>query len=177
LVRRGARHLVLTGRHAGQAESLEFVEELSKASVNCRVIEADAGERAQVSEVFEEIRRSMPPLRGVVHTAGVLRDAALIKQSYADSEVIRHGKVDGAWILHDLTRDIALDFFVLYSAAGVVLGSPGQGMYAAANAELDAIAQFRHSIGQPGLSVAWGPWRGDGMAANLAGREQNAFAM
>ena len=118
----------------------------------------------------------MPPLRGVVHAAGVLRDAALISQRSADGDEVRRGKVEGAWILHDLTRDVPLDFFVLYSAAGVVLGAPGQGMYAAANAELDALAQFRQGLGLPATSVAWGPWRGSGMAADLVGRGRDIFA-
>jgi hypothetical protein len=100
----------------------------------------------------------------------------LINQNSADADEIRRGKVEGAWILHDLTRDIPLDFFVLYSAAGVVLGAPGQGMYAAANAELDALAEFRHSIGLPATSVAWGPWSGAGMAADLLGRGRDVFA-
>jgi hypothetical protein len=117
----------------------------------------------------------MPPLRGLIHAAGVLRDAALINQTSADGDEIRRGKVEGAWILHELTRDIQLDFFVLYSTAGVVLGAPGQGMYAAANAELDALAQFRHSIGLPATSVAWGPWSGAGMAADIVGRGQDVF--
>ena len=129
-----------------------------------------------MSEIFDEIRGSMPPLRGVVHAAGVLRDAALINQRPADGDEVRRGKVEGAWILHDLTRDIPLDFFVLYSAAGVVLGAPGQGMYAAANAELDALAHFRQSIGLPATSVAWGPWGGAGMAADLLGRGRDVFA-
>jgi hypothetical protein len=128
-----------------------------------------------MSEILGEIRRSMPPLRGVIHAAGVIRDSALINQRSADADEVRHGKVEGAWILHELTRDIPLDFFVLYSAAGTVLGAPGQGMYAAANAELDALAHFRHSIGLPATSVAWGPWRGAGMAAELVNRGRDVF--
>jgi len=175
LVRRGARHLVLTGRHAGKAENREFVQELLKCSLNCRVFEADAGDPRRMSEIFDEIRRSMPPLRGVIHAAGVLRDAALINQNLADGDEIRRGKVEGAWILHELTKDSSLDFFVLYSTAAVVLGAAGQGMYAAANAELDALAQFRHRKGLPATSVAWGPWGGAGMAVDLVGRGRDVF--
>ena len=175
LVRRGARHLVLTSRHADEAANRDFLAELSQSSVNYRILKGDAADRTRMDEISDGIRRSMPPLRGVIHAAGVLRDAALINQKSSDADEIRRGKVEGAWILHELTRDIPLDFFVLYSAAGVVLGAAGQGMYAAANAELDALAQFRHSIGLPATSVAWGPWKGAGMAADLVGRGQDVF--
>jgi acyl transferase domain-containing protein len=167
LARRGARHLVLTSRHADEAANRDFLAELSRSSVSYRIFDGDAADRRRMSEISEEIRRSMPPLRGIIHAAGVIRDAALINQSATDGDEIRRGKVEGAWILHELTRDIPLDFFVLYSGAGVVLGAAGQGMYAAANAELDALAQFRRRKGLPATSVAWGPWRGAGMAADL----------
>jgi acyl transferase domain-containing protein/NADPH:quinone reductase-like Zn-dependent oxidoreductase len=175
LARRGAAHVVLTSRHADEVGAADFIRELSQANVTCRILRADAGDRGRMSEILGEIRRSMPPLRGVIHAAGVIRDSALINQRSADADEVRHGKVEGAWILHELTRDIPLDFFVLYSAAGTVLGAPGQGMYAAANAELDALAHFRHSIGLPATSVAWGPWRGAGMAAELVNRGRDVF--
>ena len=85
------------------------------------------------------------------------------------------GKVDGAWVLHEITRDIPLEFFVLYSAAGVLLGAAGQGMYPAANAELDALAYVRRRLGLPALSVAWGPWAGAGMAADFAARGRDVW--
>jgi nucleoside-diphosphate-sugar epimerase len=176
LVRRGARHLVLSSRHADEAAIVDFTRELSQSGVSYHVLQADAGDRRQMSAVLDEIQGSMPPLRGVVHAAGVLRDSALINQRLPNGESVRRGKVEGAWILHDLTRHIPLDFFVLYSAAGVLLGAPGQGMYAAANAELDALAQFRYRLGLPATSVAWGPWGGAGMAADLVRREHDVFA-
>lgn len=176
LARRGARHLVLTSRRADEAANRDFLAELSRSSVSCRILPGDAADRRRMGEIYDEICRSMPPLRGIIHTAGVLRDAALINQNSADADEIRRGKVEGAWILHELTRDIPLDFFVLYSTAGVVLGASGQGMYCAANAELDALAQFRHSIGLPATSVAWGPWSGVGMAADLVGHGRDVFA-
>jgi acyl transferase domain-containing protein len=176
LARSGARHLVLTSRHADEAANRDFLTELRQSSVSYHILDGDAADRRRMGEISDEIRRSMPPLRGVIHAAGVLRDAALINQNSADGDEIRRGKVEGAWTLHELTRDIPLDFFVLYSSAAVVLGAPGQGMYAAANAELDALAQFRQSIGLPALSVAWGPWSGGGMAANLLSRGRDVFA-
>jgi acyl transferase domain-containing protein/NADPH:quinone reductase-like Zn-dependent oxidoreductase len=175
LVRRGARHLVLSSR-GGRAADPELMHELQQAAVDCRVIAADAGDRDRMAEAFAEIRRTMPPLRGVIHAAGVLHDAALINQRWTDGAEIRRGKVDGAWILHELTRDLPLDFFVLYSAAAVVLGGTGQAWYAAANAELDGLAQYRRRIGLPALSVAWGPWAGAGMAAELSRRTPDTWA-
>ncbi len=117
----------------------------------------------------------MPPLRGVVHSAGAIRDAVLLNQSWKDAPEIFDGKVGGAWLLHELTRELPLEFFILYSAAGVVLGAAGQGLYSAANAELDALAHFRRRLGLPALSVAWGPWAGAGMAVELAARGRDVW--
>ena len=78
-------------------------------------------------------------------------------------------------MLHELTRGLPLEFFILYSAAGVLLGAAGQGLYSAANAELDALAHFRQRLGLPALSVAWGPWADAGMAADLAARGRDVW--
>ena len=106
----------------------------------------------------------MPPLRGVVHAAGALRDAVLMNQRWEDASEIFGGKVDGAWLLHELTRDLPLEFFILYSAAGVLLGPAGQGLYSAANAELDALAHFRQTARIAGIEccvgIMGGCWNG-----------------
>jgi hypothetical protein len=146
--------------------------EASGARVHVRV--ADAGDAAAMGALHDEIVRSFPPLRGVVHAAGTLDDGPLIEQDPERFAGVLRGKAHGARILDALTRDRALDFFVLYSAAGTFLGSPGQGSYAAANAELDALAHARRAAGRPALSVSWGLWSGSGMATRLsaAGRER-----
>src|SRR5262249_54171696 len=118
----------------------------------------------------DEIERNSPPLRGVIHAAGTTKDAVLINQRWDEASAVLAGKVGGAWVLHQLTRNLNLDFFILYSAAGVLLGAPGQGLYPGANAALDALAEARQRLGLPALSVAWGPWAGSGMAAELAAR-------
>ena len=175
LVQRGARYLVLSGRRPPGAAAEACIREIEQRGVTVRVFQADAADRDRMQFVLDEIRRSLPPLRGVVHAAGIVRDAVLINQHWAEGRETLRGKVDGAWILHEITRDIPLEFFVLYSAAGVLLGAAGQGMYPAANAELDALAYVRRRLGLPALSVAWGPWTGAGMAADLATRGRDVW--
>jgi hypothetical protein len=103
-------------------------------------------------------------------------DAVLQRQTWARCKAVLRGKAHGAWVLHDITRELPLDFFVLYSAAGVLLGAAGQGAYPAANAELDALAQARRRCGLPALSVAWGSWADVGMAARLAKSGHDVWA-
>src|SRR6185503_16441592 len=106
-----------------------------------------------------------PPLRGVVHAAGVLDDGVLLQQDDRRFAAVLAPKVAAAWDLHVLTRDVALDQFVLFSSAAALLGSPGQGNHAAANAFLDALAHRRRAEGRAATSVNWGAWRDVGMAA------------
>ena len=175
LVRRGARHLVLSGRQPPGPAAKACIRELEEFGARVLVFQADAADRDRMRFVLDEIRRSPPPLRGIVHAAGATHDAVLMNQRWPEGGEPLRGKAEGAFVLHELTRDIPLDFFILYSAAGVVLGAAGQGMYPAANAELDALADVRRRLGLPALSVAWGPWAGAGMAANLPARGQDVW--
>ena len=111
-----------------------------------------------------------PPIRGVVHAAGVLQDGLLVQLDAAALNAVMRPKVMGGWLLHRLLQDDPLDFFVLFSSAGAVLGQPGQGNYAAANAFLDALAHHRQAQGQPGLSINWGAWAGEGFADTVGGK-------
>ncbi len=176
LARSGARHLVLSGRRAPGPAGAAAVRELEEQGVRVRVVQADASDREATRRVLDDIRETLPPLRGVVHAAGVTDDAVLLRQTWERCRRVLAGKARGAWALHELTRDLPLDFFVLYSAAGLLLGAPGQGAYPAANAELDALAQARHRLGLPALSVSWGWWGDVGMAAELAARGRDVWA-
>ncbi|MFY0578801.1 KR domain-containing protein [Cystobacter fuscus] len=100
----------------------------------------------------------LPTLRGVLHCAGVLDDGILEQQELSRFREVLTPKIQGAWNLHALTRDEPLDFFVLYSSMSALLGMPGQGNYAAANAAMDALAHHRRQQGLPALSVNWGPF-------------------
>lgn len=173
----GAKFLVLSGRRPPTDAARGRIRALEERGVTVRVIEADAADRRCMAAALGEITDTMPPLRGVVHAAGMLRDGVLATQRWQESREVLRGKVHGAWVLHELTRELELEFFILYSAAGVLLGAPGQGVYPAANAELDALAHYRQQIGLPALSVAWGAWGGAGMAADLARRGRDVWHM
>ena len=129
---------------------------------------ADVSRREDVVRVLTRIASELPPLRGVIHAAGVLDDGTLRKLSWDRFERVLSPKVRGAWHLHQLTADLPLDFFLLFSSATSLLGPPGQANHAAANAFLDALACHRRARQLPALSINWGAWSKVGAAA---GRE------
>jgi myxalamid-type polyketide synthase MxaE and MxaD len=112
----------------------------------------------------------MVPLRGVIHAAGVLDDATVLQCDWARFRAVLNPKVAGSWNLHEATQNHQLDFFVLFSGAAGMLGLAGQANYVAANAFLDALAQYRRSLGLPALSIEWSAWSSVGLAAARANR-------
>jgi acyl transferase domain-containing protein/acyl carrier protein len=171
MVTEGARHLALVGRSGVSTPAQEAaIEAMRAAGAELRIVRANVGDEQQVAELLAQLARSMPVLRGVVHAAGVLDDALLEQQTRQRFLHVMEPKVRGAWNLHFLTRELPLDFFILYSSAGALLGIPGQMNYAAANASLDALAHFRRAQGLPALSINWGTFSEVGLAAAQANR-------
>ena len=169
LVDRGARHVVLLGRTAAaRSEVAASIEKMRASGAFVRIALVDLTDGAALRVLIDDIERTMPPVRGVVHAAGVLDDATIEHLSPKRFERVMRPKLLGALHLNALTAHLPLDFFVVFSAAAAWLGSAGQANYAAANAALDAFAQARHAMGSPTLSIAWGRWSG-GMAAGQAG--------
>ena len=164
MIDRGARHMVLTARHA--PVDLSAIDDL-RSRANVVVAQADVSRMDEMSALFDRIDATLPPLRGVVHAAGVIDDAVLAEQSWERFAKVFAAKTGGARILHELTRRLSLDFFVLFSSMASTFGSPGQANYAAANAYLDALAQYRRSEGLPASALNWGPWADAGMAAHI----------
>ncbi|WP_437786878.1 type I polyketide synthase [Sorangium sp. So ce1097] len=170
MVDQGARHLALLGRSGAGPAAQAVVEELRALGAEIAEIRADVGQREQLADVLAQIDRTMPPLRGIIHSAVALDDGVLLLQSPARLRSVMVAKMDGSWNLHELTRDRPLDFFVLFSSLASVLGSPGQGNYAAANAFVDALAYHRRALGLPAFTLNWAPWSEVGLAAVRADR-------
>ncbi|WBB80647.1 SDR family NAD(P)-dependent oxidoreductase [Micromonospora sp. WMMD882] len=175
LVDRGARHVVLVGRRGPTDATGEIIRDLTGQGAHVHVLQGDVSRADDVRRILTEIDTTMPPLRGVFHAAGVLDDGVLHQQSWERFERVFAPKVSGAWHLHRLTRDLPLDHFVLFSSIASLLGAPGQGNYAAANAFLDGLAHHRRALGLPALSVNWGAWGDSGMAAALTDRDQQRW--
>ncbi|CDR05015.1 modular polyketide synthase [Streptomyces iranensis] len=165
----GVEHLLLASRRGSDAPGMaELVAELEAAGVSVTVAACDVADREAVRELLAAVPAQLP-LRGVVHTAAVVDDGVV--EGLTDERVQRvlAPKVDAAWHLHELTRDMGLEAFVLYSSVASTLGAGGQGSYAAANAFLDALAQHRHAQGLPAVSLAWGLWaQASGITQNLS---------
>lgn len=167
LVRRGARHLVLTGRSAVADDHRAFLAELESTGASVRLARADVADAGAMAAVLREIRASGRPLAGILHAAGSGFARELEATTVADLEALLRPKVAGAWNLHRLTLDDELSLFVLFSSISSVWGARGFGAYAAANGFLDALAQYRSGRGLPALTVNYGAWADDGMAAEI----------
>jgi myxalamid-type polyketide synthase MxaB len=164
LVEKGARNLALVSLRGAREEHEAFLTEISRTA-KVRAITADLSRRDEVVRVLDEIELELPPLKGIIHAAGVLADGVLQKQSWDRFEQVIGAKAMSAWHLTELTLGKDLDFFVEFSSVAAVLGNAGQSNYAAANAFLDGLAHFRRGLGVPGLSINWGGWSEVGMAA------------
>ena len=166
MVAHGARTLVLASRHASDQHLQRLHVELESTGARIVVRQADVAQDADVKRLLDEIAESLPPLRGVVHAAGVLDDGAIRQLNWQRFTRVLLPKLAGGWNLHCLTAGMELDFFVQYSSFTSIQGTPGQGNHAAANAFLDALAWYRRGIGLPALSINWGPWSEVGAAAD-----------
>jgi NADPH:quinone reductase-like Zn-dependent oxidoreductase/acyl carrier protein len=166
LVDSGARHLVLTSRSGAATPDAEaFVQSLRKAGADVRVVRADIGSSQDVARLIEEIRSGDRPLRGLFHLAMVIDDAPMVSLTRERVRSVMAPKAYGAWLLHEATRDLELDCFVLFSSVSSIFGNPAQGSYGAANAFLDSLAHHRRALGLPALTVNWGVLGGEGYVA------------
>lgn len=180
MVDQGARRLILLGRTplpprsewndvaegASLATRIAAIRALESMGASIHLAAADVADDDDLAAFLDDYRRDgWPPIRGVVHSAGVTHSQLLLHMDARTFTNVLRPKVHGAWLLHHLLREEPLDFFVLFSSVASLGFSMGLGAYAAGNAFLDALAHHRRAQGLPALSVNWGPWAEVGMAS------------
>lgn len=177
---KGARRLVLSGRSGlppretwGRVEDprvlrqIEAVRTLEALGVTVRTLALDITDRDQAAKLLASSELQLPPIKGVVHAAGVLDNRMLADLTEGSLRRVMQPKVDGALVLHDIFPPGSVDFFTLFSSCGLLLGLPGQASYASGNAFLDALAGHRRAAGDRAtVSFGWTSWRGLGMSTS-----------
>ncbi len=172
LAEQGAGHLVLVGRHglpprsewpqlavdSDEARRAQAVTTIEHLGAVVTVVAADVSSETAMAALFARFGVELPPLCGIVHTAADLSSAPITELDFAALQEMLRPKVQGTWLLHELTTKLDLDFFVLFSSTTALLGANGLAHYAAANAFLDSFAHYRHSLGLPATSINWGAW-------------------
>ncbi|MGB9222388.1 SDR family NAD(P)-dependent oxidoreductase, partial [Mycobacterium sp.] len=175
--RHGVRNLVLVSRRGPDAPGAQdLAAELTAAGAQVQVVACDAADRAALAKVITDIPVQRP-LSAVLHTAGALDDAVVTSLTPERLDVALRAKVDAAWNLHELTRDLDLSAFVMFSSMAGLVGSSGQGNYSAANSFLDALAAHRQAHRLPAISLGWGLWdQASAMTGELANVDFARFA-
>ncbi|AFZ34701.1 6-deoxyerythronolide-B synthase, 8-amino-7-oxononanoate synthase [Stanieria cyanosphaera PCC 7437] len=175
LVDKGARNLILVGRSKPNSEAKVIIQQLEETGAQIEVIQADIANLEAVNRIVRA-NSSSPLLKGIIHAAGIIDDGLLQQLSWERFAKVISPKIMGAWNLHLATQNLPLDFFVCFSSITSILGTFGQGNYAAANSFMDALMHYRRSFGLPGLSINWGLWDDLGMAASLNAEVKARFS-
>jgi surfactin synthase thioesterase subunit/acyl carrier protein len=164
LISKGAKHLVLTGRNASSAAARDLfgAAEINGAAIH--VVAADISRDEDVSRLMQTIGNELPPLKGVVQSAGVLDDGILAQLEWDRFVRLFEPRVYGSWLLHEYTKSLELDFFIVKSSLLSLLGSAGQGNYTASSAFLDSLGAYRRAVGLPATVINWCAWSGGGLA-------------
>ncbi len=165
LITKGIKNIVLLGRSAVKPELQDKLQKI-QGDAQVKLIKADIADTNQLAQALLQIESTLPPLRGVIHCAGVLDDRTILKQDWSSFSQVLAPKVQGAWNLHLLTQKYDLESFILFSSASSLVGSAGQANYCAANAFLDALAHGRRGLGLPAIAINWAAWQDTGLAAN-----------
>ncbi|MEO8446524.1 MAG: beta-ketoacyl reductase, partial [bacterium] len=165
LADQGAKHLVLTGRRGMVEESQKYLDEIEAAGVDVKVVKADVTNKEDLEKIIKDISKTKFSLKGIIHSVGVLDDGIILNQNREKFENVMNPKVAGAWYLHELTRKLDLEMFIMYSSVASMIGSAGQVNHSAANAFLDALAHYRASENLNAMSINWGVWSEIGSAA------------
>ncbi len=167
MISRGAKHFALLSRSGKANEAVfEKIAAYNDQGVNMRVYAADVANYYQLQTAFEQIRDEMPPLKNIVHAAGVIQANKVSDVTAEEFLSILRPKMEGTWNLHKLSRNLDLDAFLLFSSASTLIGLSGQGSYVSANMFVDQFAHYRRKMGLPATSINWGVIKNVGMVAD-----------
>ncbi|ABX04516.1 MAG TPA: type I polyketide synthase [Herpetosiphon sp.] len=189
MLQQGARRLILLGRTTIPDRSLwnqldldvdnllasriAAIKELENLGASIHVASIDVSDEEQLAMFLAEYQQQgWPPIRGVIHSAGLIKDQLLMRMDQETFDVVNRPKIFGSWLLHRLLRKSPLDFMIMFSSATSIMGMFGQANYAAGNAFVDALAHFRRSQGLPAMSINWGLWAETGIVARLKMNDQ-----
>jgi len=170
LISKGAKHLVLTGRKASADAAKELFRAAEACGATVNIVASDTSRDDDLRELMRTISEKFPPLKGVVHSVGVLDDGILAQLDWDRFSRVFEPKVYGSWLLHELTKSLELDFFILQSSLLGVLGSAGQANYSASNSFVDSLAAHRRDTGLPATAINWSAWSGGGLATASGAR-------
>jgi thioester reductase-like protein len=164
LVNAGAQHLVLVGRRNPDPQAQLQIQSWLTQKIQVKVAAVDICDRFSLEQLWQEINTELPAIRGIFQVAGTSGYQPFMEMSISDFDQVLAPKVQGTWLLHQVSCNDDLDFFVNFASISGVWGSKGQVHYGAANCFLDAFAHYRHSQGLVATTIDWGPWAGGGMA-------------
>ena len=157
LASKGVRHLVLISRSgSASSEAKEAIQRLEQQGVKVLAEQCDVTDKRALEALLRKSSDALPPLKGVVHAAAVIEDGLIVGMDKEQIRLVLAPKILGAQYLHQLTLDVDLEYFILFSSATTLFGNPGQANYVAANSWLEALAHKRLSMGLPATCVCWG---------------------
>jgi polyketide synthase PksN len=166
--------LVLTGRSPLSDSKRDHLKELEESGARVEYRQTDVTQRDEVDRLIQHIRGKYQGLNGIIHSAGIIRDNFILKKTEAELQAVLEPKVTGLVNLDQVGKDLELDYFICFSSTAGGLGNPGQADYAAANAFMDAYAQYRTMLVERGerrgrtLAVNWPLWQEGGMQVDEA---------
>lgn len=176
LISRGVRNLHLTSRSEPSASILSLIESAKQKQIHIKHHQINASNYQHMEQLIKSLTQDSLPLKGVFHLAGIVQDGLIINLNKEQIENVLTAKMESALILHQLTKTIPLELFVLFSSSASILGAKGQSNYAAANGFLDGLAHRRHHEGLPAIAINWGPFQHTGMTSNLTqAMQQHGF--
>ncbi len=167
MIEKGVAHIALISRSSKAPKNVEqAISKYRSKGINIRIFEGNVASYPQMKGVFNEIAEVMPDIKGIVHAAGLIKANRIKDLAVDEFQHILSPKQEGTWNLHQLSKNLALDHFILFSSASSLIGLSGQGSYVAANSFIDFFAHFRNKLGLPAMAINWGVIKDVGMVAN-----------